>query len=97
MCQRDLAKKLLRSHPNVTLVLDNLSKRALVTRVRSDADRRMVNVSLTERGRALIEQVLPGHVTCIAELMSHLDPDEQRALATLCKKLGHGVSRAPGP
>lgn len=97
MCQRDLGKKLLRSNPNVTLVLDNLAKRGLVVRERSEADRRMINVSLTKRGRELIERVLPDHVACITALMSHLTPDEQRALAGLCKKLGLGVAGATVP
>src|SRR5579872_514812 len=45
--QCDLARKLLRSGGNVTVVVDNLEKRGLVRRERQKDDRRMVVVSLT--------------------------------------------------
>ena len=41
---------------SVTELLDGLADRDLVQRTRSDKDRRVVLTSLTERGRALVEQ-----------------------------------------
>jgi MarR family 2-MHQ and catechol resistance regulon transcriptional repressor len=88
LSQRDLGRKLLRSNPNVTAVLDNLEKQGLVKRERSTDDRRLVNVSLTREGRRRIETVFPAHARRIAELMGALTPEEQEQLARLCKKLG---------
>jgi MarR family 2-MHQ and catechol resistance regulon transcriptional repressor len=88
LSQRDLGRKLLRSNPNVTAVLDNLEKQGLVKRERSTADRRLVNVSLTREGRRRIESVFPAHTKRIAVLMGALTTDEQEQLAKLCKKLG---------
>src|SRR4026208_2355867 len=47
----ELGRALLRSNPNVSLLLDNLERDQLVRRERSDPDRRVVTVSLTAQGR----------------------------------------------
>jgi MarR family 2-MHQ and catechol resistance regulon transcriptional repressor len=87
-CQADLARKLLRSGGNITLVVDNLEKRRLVRRVRSEEDRRFVTVSLTPEGRKLIASIFPAHVEAMTRVFGVLDKDEQEELARLCKKLG---------
>jgi MarR family 2-MHQ and catechol resistance regulon transcriptional repressor len=88
MCQRDLAQKLLKSSGNVTLVVDNLEKRGLVSRVRDRKDRRYVEVHLTDEGRRVIEAILPRHVAAIVREMRVLTPAEQAELGRLCKALG---------
>jgi len=84
----ELGRALLRSNPNVSLLLDNLERDQLVKRERSDRDRRVVTVSLTAQGRRLIQRVFPGHARRVADLMSALNSDEQEQLGRLCKKLG---------
>ncbi len=42
--------KLLKSGGNISLIIDNLEKRKLATRQRSNIDRRLVIVSLTQAG-----------------------------------------------
>ena len=56
--QRLLAKKVLRSSGNLTLVIDNLERDGLVRRERGTRDRRMVTVHLTEHGQALIAKIM---------------------------------------
>ncbi|MFW5728224.1 MAG: MarR family winged helix-turn-helix transcriptional regulator [Spirochaetota bacterium] len=50
MCQAALGRKLLRTKGNVSLVVDNLASRDLVERRPSSADRRQIEVYLTEAG-----------------------------------------------
>jgi MarR family 2-MHQ and catechol resistance regulon transcriptional repressor len=88
MCQGEVSAKILRSTGNMTLVLDNLEKRGWVQRQRDPDDRRKVNVSLTEEGRAVISRVLPQQVAAIVEEMSALTPEEQITLGRVCRKLG---------
>lgn len=83
-----LAQKVLKSTGNMTLVIDNLVKRELVTRQRRPDDRRCIDISLTEKGTALIEEIFPAHVGGVVQAMSALAPDEQQQLAALCRKLG---------
>jgi len=92
MCQNELASKILKSSGNLTMVIDNLEKRALVRRVRDTVDRRKVTVMLTEEGRQLISQVLPTHVASITDEMNTLTPQEQITLGEICRKLGTSES-----
>jgi MarR family 2-MHQ and catechol resistance regulon transcriptional repressor len=90
MSQREIGDKLLKSGGNMTLVIDNLCKRGLVQRTRSATDRRVMLISLTDEGEALISRIFPGHVAAITEEMAALTAAEQGELARLCKKLGIG-------
>ena len=89
--QSDLAKKLLRSAGNMTMVIDNLEKRGLVRREPGVEDRRVNVVHLTDAGRELIARIFPGHVYEILREMGVLTPAEQDELGRLCRKLGRGL------
>jgi MarR family 2-MHQ and catechol resistance regulon transcriptional repressor len=88
MCQRDAAKKILKSTANITTVVDNLEKRGLVERQRSNEDRRYMTLHLTDDGRNLIGRIFPTHLQGIVDKLSALTTEEQHQLAHLCKKLG---------
>lgn len=94
LTQVDLARKILKTGGNITMVVDNLEKRGLVLRIRRQGDRRYVKVQLTGDGRKLIDDYFPSHARAIAQLMSALDSEEQETLAALCRKLGLAVSRS---
>jgi len=84
----EVSTKLLKSNSNITLVIDNLEKQGWVRRQRDQDDRRTVHVSLTETGKALIQSLLPEHVTAIREMMKVLTPEEQATLGEICRRLG---------
>jgi len=88
MCQKDLARKILRSEGNLTTVIGNLERRGLVTRHQSLDDRRMMHVVLTDSGRRLIRSVFPDHASALVDAFAVLTAEEQEALGVLCKKLG---------
>jgi MarR family transcriptional regulator, 2-MHQ and catechol-resistance regulon repressor len=77
--------------------VDNLEKRGLVRRTRREDDRRVIDVSLTPDGRALIEQLFPAHARRITALLGALSPDDQRRLGELCKTLGQSAAQRPDP
>ena len=85
--QRGLAGKILRTHGNVTLVIDHLERRGLVQRQRAAADRRCIRVHLTEEGEALVRRLVPAHAARLAAEMSVLREDEQQELSRLCQCL----------
>lgn len=91
MCQHALAKKLLRSGGNMTLVVDNLQKQGWVKRQRQEKDRRMVEIHLTPKGRRLITRIFPEHAKVIARVMGELTPAEQEDLRRIARKLGRGA------
>lgn len=88
--QKDLAAKILKSTGNITMVLDNLEKRGLVSRERDARDRRHHLVRITGRGRDLLRSFFPGHVRRIVREMGVLTRSEQKTLGRLCKKVGFG-------
>jgi MarR family 2-MHQ and catechol resistance regulon transcriptional repressor len=91
MCQHTLAKKLLRSGGNITLVVDNLEKRGWVRRERQKDDRRTVQIHMTPKGARLIAKVFPEHAAAITKIMNELTEGEQEELRRIAGKLGHGA------
>ena len=70
LTQRELGRKVLTSAGNLTDVIDELEARGLVRRVRLAADRRSVQVELTQSGTALIERMFPHHARDIVAAMA---------------------------
>ena len=94
LCQNELAGKLLRSAGNITHIVDNLEKAGLVARVRDQADRRFITVSLTDKGQATISALFPKIAASLAREFSLLSSAEQFTLGWLCKKIGAGIHPA---
>lgn len=92
MCQKKIGEKLLKSGGNISVVIDNLEGHGLVERRRRESDRRFVSVHLTDDGESLIERVLPEHVDQIQQMLAVLEPEEQRQLGELCRKLGRRLT-----
>jgi MarR family 2-MHQ and catechol resistance regulon transcriptional repressor len=88
----ELADKLLVTGGNVTYVMDRLEAQGLVSRYRSEDDRRVVRAKLTEEGRALVARVFPAHAAYIEHLCRHLSDEEQQELRRLLKQLGKGIA-----
>lgn len=91
LCQSELGRKILKSNANLTTVVDGLEKKHLVTRDRSENDRRRITVVLTPDGEALIGRVFPRHAAIIERELAILSPEEQHHLGSLLKKLGTGL------
>jgi MarR family 2-MHQ and catechol resistance regulon transcriptional repressor len=88
MCLSELARKILKTGGNLTMVMRNLQKRGLVVRQANAQDRRYVSVAISEKGRKLITRIFPGHAAKIADLMGRLSASEQDTLGELCRQLG---------
>lgn len=86
--QNDLGQKLLKSSGNITMVVDNLEKRKLITRERSVDDRRFVWVSLTDEGRRYVSRVFPEIVSIISGSFVALSPFELEKMAAYLKQVG---------
>lgn len=94
----ELARTILRTSGNLTLVLDQLERRGLVRRERAAADRRYVTVHLTDAGTALIESCFPAHARRIAELFAVLSPEELVRYGDLNRTVGrHAAAAAATP
>jgi MarR family transcriptional regulator, 2-MHQ and catechol-resistance regulon repressor len=91
LSQSEIAKKILKSTGNITMVIDNLEKRGLVKRERDQEDRRYYSISLTSTGKKAIASLFPPHAGRIVQEMNVLSGPEQETLGKLCRKLGIGT------
>lgn len=87
MESRDLAAAVGISRPTSTGVVTTLERRALVLRRRNASDGRMVRVSLTDRGRAKIEELFPRFNSEEAAVTAHLTPEQQEAMASMLRSM----------
>lgn len=71
----------------ITQRLDRLQARGLVTRTPSESDGRVVHVSLTEEGLALVDRVLPDHLATENRVLAGLGGAGLGALASLLRDL----------
>lgn len=71
----------------MTGLVDTLERDGLVTREPDLTDRRMMSVTLTEKGGAVLQQILPAHFKRMAALMHPLDEDERKTLVSLLSKI----------
>ena len=87
--QQELAAALLVTKGNISQLLSKLEQAGLVVRRQTG---RTNCLSLTDRGRALFQVVVPHQEALIAELLVPLSTDEQRELLRLLRKLDHGIA-----
>ncbi len=89
MSQKELQELLGIQAGSMSEIAAKLEDKGLITRVRSEEDRRKVFLSITEQGRDWVAQKDEAHILRHrAELFSALTPEEQAVLETLLDKLG---------
>ena len=88
MSLTDIARKVLTTGGNLTMVARNLERDGLVTRQLSPQDKRVQILVLTAKGKSLMRHLFPQHAAAIAQFLSVLKDDEQEQLGDLCRKLG---------
>jgi DNA-binding MarR family transcriptional regulator len=74
--------------PQMTHLIDRLEKLDIVYRQPDTNDRRIINVILTDRGRAIVHEIDENLYASISETLSCLSDAEIRDLAQSLKKLG---------
>jgi MarR family transcriptional regulator, 2-MHQ and catechol-resistance regulon repressor len=73
---------------SISVAVDRLYSKGLVSRVESADDRRVRIVALTAAGRKLIEPVFQKHVDDMAKVFIELSAEELRQLESSLKKVG---------
>ncbi len=78
---------------SLTSIADGLERKGLLRRIRSDADRRVVHVELTEAGLEVSRSVMEFKSKFHRELLAALTEEEQAILLVLLRKVG-GIKNA---
>jgi MarR family transcriptional regulator, 2-MHQ and catechol-resistance regulon repressor len=89
MMQAALCERLLSDQGNVTYIVRNLERRALVYDDAHGKKGRRKMIYLAPKGRMLIEGVIPSYAGLVRALMTGLTQRELEALRRICGKLGH--------
>jgi DNA-binding MarR family transcriptional regulator len=88
--QQELADALLVTKGNISQLLRKMEQDGLIARRQEG---RTNCLTLTPKGQALYERVVPQQEAQIAALLAPLSADEQRELLRLLSKLDHGIAR----
>jgi DNA-binding MarR family transcriptional regulator len=83
----EISNRLLVTGGNITGVIDRLERSGYVYRDRDKNDRRVVRAKLTPKGAGLHKEIMPIFRKKWDEIVNILEPEEQRHLNRLLKKL----------
>lgn len=83
LCRNEIRDRLITRMPDVSRLLDRLEAVGLVSRIRSTDDRRLVNTTLTERGRALVDELDDAVAREHEQQLGHLTAAQLRTLIEL--------------
>ena len=83
----ELARNICHDAGSLTRVLDQLETRGLMTRLRSETDRRVVTLTLTPKGLAFVEDLIPRVVEYWNGLLGDFDHAEIKVLIKLLTRL----------
>ena len=82
-----LARCMLVTPGAVAQRMNRLEAAGLITRTHSTADRRIITVALTDRGKSLVDDVLPDHMSNEERMLSDLSEADRETLAGLLRRL----------
>jgi MarR family 2-MHQ and catechol resistance regulon transcriptional repressor len=72
---------------SVSVAVDRLYKKGLVSRVESESDRRVRTVSLTEKGRRAFVPIFRQHAALIKRAFQDVSPEEQRQMEEVLERI----------
>lgn len=87
----EIGAKMMVTVSNLTGIVDRLEEKKLVLRKRDETDRRVVHVTLTEKGTKLYKSTIPLFEKSISEIFSSLDLTHQKKLSALLRNLNRAT------
>jgi DNA-binding MarR family transcriptional regulator len=94
MSQHDLARRLLVGRSNITMLLPQLERRGLLRREGDVKDKRVLRLTLTSDGEALLMQALKIHMALIEQAMSQSTQTECDLIGEQMRKVAEALKQA---
>jgi DNA-binding MarR family transcriptional regulator len=91
----DLAKALDVTPSTAGRMCDRLLRKGLIRRHRARTDRRVVQVSITEAGRQVVDEATTRRRALIADILRKLPPRQQAAIATALQAFAAAAGEIP--
>lgn len=90
---QQIGQKVLLTSGSMTYVIDQLVKKALVSRKICDSDRRITYVEISESGADLMKRIFPQHARRIGEIFSSLTDDEMIDMTQKLKQVSKSITK----
>ena len=91
----EIGRRLYISKPYMTVLIDTLIKDGLVERKPDLADRRVINISITEQGKKHLKQSITLYKNDLKDLLSTLDEHDLEELCSLLESLKAILGKIP--
>ena len=82
----EIIEKILTTSGNVTVVIKNLEKDGLVSKKIDPEDKRSMLISITDKGKKVMDEIFPKHVDNINKIFDILTIEEKLELKKILKK-----------
>lgn len=89
----DICQNLQHDTGALARIIEDLESRGLLTRERSETDRRRVEIELTEKGEALRRQLVATVVTFLDDVLEEFTREEADTLARLLTRLNDRLAQ----
>jgi DNA-binding MarR family transcriptional regulator len=91
LAQNEISRELNVSRTNITNLIDGLERDDLVERVPNPADRRVSYAQLTDRGRAVCEELMPTMTELMEDATRDFSTDERAQLKALLYRVQRNI------
>ncbi len=82
----EVMEKILSTSGNIPVIVKNLEKDGFITRKQDESDKRRFILDLTDKGKDLMDEIVPENLEFMDELISLWDDDEKEELIILMNK-----------
>jgi DNA-binding MarR family transcriptional regulator len=91
----EIGERTVARDPDITRLVDRLCKRGLAKRIRSQTDRRVVQVEITQKGLDLLEELDPHVERLPPALLGHMSQTSLQQLTRLLSQVLEGMGTFP--
>lgn len=82
----EVMEKILSTSGNIPVIVKNLEKDGFITRKQDESDKRRFILDLTDKGKDLMDEIVPENLKFMDELISLWNDDEKEELIILMNK-----------
>lgn len=82
----EVMEKILTTSGNIPVIVKNLEKDGFITRKQDESDKRRFILDLTDKGKDLMDEIVPENLKFMDELISLWDDEDKKELIILMNK-----------
>ncbi|TNF09132.1 MAG: MarR family transcriptional regulator [Bacillota bacterium] len=91
-----IGEKVLMANSSMTYVIDNLTKKEFIRKIKHPTDKRNTMISLTDQGKKYFKTIFEHHQETLKTVYDILSIEETSQLSSLLKKVGYHAKTIGG-